>query len=377
MIKVLHFVSTPAIWSGVMSVIMNYYRHIDRTKVQFDFLCFAPCEESYEAEIDSLGGTVWWIPKPNTIAALKDLGKFLKEHGNEYAWFHNHEVYLSFMLQPMAKKYGIKNFIVHSHATKYSDRRAAALRNGILCKAIRFMNCRKFACSTEAGKFLFGEREFKKNTVYILHNAIDTKRFTFNTEQRTRSRTQLNWEDCFIIGHVGRFVPQKNHLFLLHVYAGVLKGCPDVRLLLIGDGPQREEMEQECSRLGIQDFVCIAGQQPQIERFYPAMDLLVLPSIFEGIGVALLEAQASGLHCLASDQVPREAAVTENVQFLPLDLKIWTAECLKSAWKKKREHSAGTAGQLKNTFIEKHYEIQTEAERLQAYYENTDFNVCI
>lgn len=154
MIKVLHFVSTPAIWSGVMSVIMNYYRHIDRSRVQFDFLCFLPCEESYAKEINELGGQVFFISKPSASPrTLKELTAFFKKHQGEYQWFHNHEVYLSFLLKPISEHCGIKDFIVHSHATRYSDRKWAAVRNRILCFPIRFMKCHRFACSEAAGFF--------------------------------------------------------------------------------------------------------------------------------------------------------------------------------------------------------------------------------
>ena len=133
MIKVLHFVSTPSIGSGVMSVIMNYYRHMDRSKIQFDFLCFIPCEDSYEEEINGLGGLVFFISIPGFFAkAFRSLWDFFRSHQGEYQWLHNHEVYLSFLLKPLSHCCRIPGFIIHSHATQYSDRAAAAARNRIL-----------------------------------------------------------------------------------------------------------------------------------------------------------------------------------------------------------------------------------------------------
>lgn len=379
MIKVLHFVSTPAIWSGVMSVIMNYYRHIDRSRVQFDFLCFSRCssEESYEREIEELGGRVFFIGKPSpSVRSIRELQLFFKIHKGEYTWFHNHEVYLSFLLRPLSLSYGIKNFIVHCHATRYSDRKIAAVRNRILCIPIRWMTCRKFACSQEAGIFLFGSRAFRKDRVWILHNAIDSEHFAFSPGQRAKMREQLGLTHCFVIGHVGRFVPQKNHSFLLYMFAELIEKCPHARLLLIGCGPLLKIMQEECRALGLEEYVVFLGQQTDMEACYSAMDLFILPSVFEGIGIALLEAQANGLYSLASQQVPDEADATGNVKFLPLDSELWGAECLKAGGNSQQIRAAG-GNAIRNCLIHNHYEIHSEAGRLQAYYENTDFNVCI
>ena len=236
-IRVLHFVSTLSRGSGVMSVIMNYYRHIDRDNVQFDFLHFIACEDSYMEEIRELGGKIYCIDKPgSSFQSIKQLNSFFRLHAGEYTWLHNHEVYLTFLLRPIAKRYGLEKFIVHCHATKYSDKTLNAVRNRILCLPIRFMKVERFACSEAAGKFLYGEKMLKAGNVFIMHNAIDCEKFRFRPEVRERLRKEMGLEGKFVIGHVGRFERQKNHEFLIEVFAEVKKQRPESVLLLVGDG---------------------------------------------------------------------------------------------------------------------------------------------
>ena len=373
MIKVLHFVSTPAIWSGVMSVIMNYYRHIDRSRVQFDFLCFLPCEESYEKEINELGGQVFFISKPSASPrTLKELMAFFKKHQGEYQWLHNHEVYLSFLLKPISEHYGIKDFIVHSHATRYSDRKWAAVRNRILCFPIRFMKCHRFACSKAAGAFLFGKRLVEKGNVYILYNAIDTEKFRYNPQKRKEIRDSLGIENkAFVIGHVGRFVPQKNQKFLFDVFKEISSQYPQAHLLLIGDGPLKKKMEIDYKDLCSKHKIHFLGRQPDISNFLSAMDVFVLPSIFEGIGIALIEAQANGLWGIASNYVPEEGNITGKITFLPLDISTWILALKQyiASENLDRDMKASEA------FGARHYEIQVEADVLEKFYENTNINV--
>lgn len=377
MIRVLHFVSTPSIGSGVMSVIMNYYRHMDRSKIQFDFLCFIPCEDSYEKEINELGGRVFFVSKPgSSVKSLKELWGFFKSHKGEYQWLHNHEVYLSFLLKPLANQFQIPKFIVHCHATQYSDRRMAAIRNWVLCMPIRFMCCERFACSTDAGDFLFGYKTMKETDVKILHNGIDVEKYCFDQDARVAIRNQYNLSDSYVIGHVGRFNNQKNHVFLIELFGEISRIIPNARLILVGDGPLREMIHKKCYELNIEDKVFFMGQRADVNKIYSAMDLFVLPSIYEGVGIALLEAQANGLTCLASDRVPSEAQIKEKFEFLSLNC---------SAWKKKIQqiYEAHTPNRkqdgmhIKEAFRSTHYDIESESCWLQEYYENSNIDVYI
>lgn len=335
--KVLHFVSSLTRGSGVMNVIMNYYRYIDRCKVQFDFVYFVPCVDSYEEEIQYLGGSVILIPKPGIRGgSLKKLNTFLKEYAHEYTWLHNHEVYLSFLLEPLSKKYGIPGFIVHCHATKYSDRMFGALRNRILCTPIRFMKSRnrlrieRFACSKAAGIFLYGKRRMNKGEIFILHNAIDSEKFQFDPIKRERIKLELKSQDKLVIGHVGRFERQKNHEFLIKVFAEYQKQRKDSVLVLIGDGSLRKKVEMQVRNLGLEESVLFLGQRDDVADLYQGMDLFILPSRYEGVGVVLLEAQLAGLPCIASDCIPEEASAGQTL-FVSLgdSIKTWTDTLVK------------------------------------------------
>lgn len=377
MVKVLHFVSTPAIWNGVMSVIMNYYRHIDKERVQFDFLCFMRCEQSYEAEIKKLGGRVFYIPKPgSSIDSLFKLRNFFETHRDEYQIVHNHEVYLSFYLEPLTRHVGISRFIVHSHATRYSDRPASAVRNAVLCLPIRFMKCEMLACSREAGVFLFGNKKIEKGPFCVLHNAIAIDHFSYDCCERTRLRKRLNIENCFVIGHVGRYMPQKNHDFLMKMFANLHIDMPNARLLLVGDGPCKARIEKQCEKYGIMEKVIFVGNVYDVQKWYSAMDILVLPSIFEGLGNALIEAQANGLTCLASEYVPIEAKIADSCSFLPLKENEWMQAILdfeKSNPKRKEVKKK----KITESFLTAHYDINVESQWLQSYYENTNSYVHI
>lgn len=366
--KVLHFVSTLSRGSGVMSVIMNYYRHIDRTAVQFDFLCFIPCEDSHAKEIERLGGKITYIPRPGlSPSSLKALNGFLAEHGKEYSWLHNHEVYLSFLLEPLARHHGISGFIMHSHTTKYSDRPLSALRNRVLCLPIRFMKSdrtmrvERFACSEAAGEFLYGKQRMEKGEVFILHNAIDCEKYRFNPGVRERVRKELGLEGKFVIGHVGRFVRQKNHEFLVRVFAECRKQRDDCVLLLVGDGPLRAKVERQVKELGLSGSVVFLGQRDDVAELYQGMDVFVLPSLYEGLPVSCLEAQVCGLPCIVSDTITKEIFHPLLVTLLSLksEERHWSETCLAG----KRVINSFP------TLLTPFSDIRGEARRLTLFYE--------
>ena len=336
MIRVLHFVSTPAIWSGVMGVIMNYYRHLDRSEIQFDFLCFLPCEESYEEEIRTLGGRVFFLPKPGAspqgIRALKAMRDFFHTHVREYAWVHNHEVYLSVLLNHFIIRYGngSTRLIVHCHTTRYTDRRAAAIRNWLLCLPLAYMDCTRFACSATAGRFLYHDLLSRKQRFTVIPNAIETQQFIFNPSVRLAYRKLLGIHDEFIIGTVGRMVPQKNHVGLIRIFEKIRRQVPEVKLLLVGNGPLADTLWRHVQSLYLESSVLCPGERTDIPGFLQAMDLFVLPSVFEGFPVSCVEAQASGLPCFLSDAITSEVRFSSQVCFLPLGSEAkWAEECIR------------------------------------------------
>ena len=362
-IRVLHFVSTLSRGSGVMSVIMNYYRHIDRDKVQFDFLHFIACEDSYMDEIRELGGKIYCIDKPgSSFQSIKQLNSFFRLHAGEYTWLHNHEVYLTFLLRPIAKRYGLEKFIVHCHATKYSDKTLNAARNRILCLPIRLMKVERFACSEAAGKFLYGEKMLKAGNVFIMHNAIDCEKFRFRPEVRERLRKEMGLEGKFVIGHVGRFERQKNHEFLIEVFAECKKEIDSCILLLIGEGSLRSKIEKKVVEKGLKNSIIFLTKRNDMEYLYQVMDLFVLPSLYEGLPVSCLEAQVNGLECIVSRTVTDELkkqTIGSIITMLPLEKKVWKQNIVSC--------------KIRQTSISQHinndnYDINLQSCRLHSFY---------
>lgn len=366
MIRVLHFVSTPAIWSGVMSVIMNYYRHINHTLVQFDFMFFSHCENSYDEEIISYGGRIYYVKKPgSSLTAAKELNDFFKKHEGRYQWLHNHEVYLSFYLQKMVIRYNLGSFIIHSHATRYSDKWLNARRNQILCYPIKFMKCNRIACSKAAGSFLFGREMVHQNKVFILYNAIDCKKYQYNQKKREELRDYLGLQEKFVIGHVGRFEKQKNHKFLIESFKILKKQSPDSALILIGSGSLRMLMERKVKDAGLEDDVFFLGQQDNSYDWYQAMDMFWLPSFYEGLPVVAVEAQASGLPCFLAETITEEVELLDTTRRLSLKKgpEFWAAETCKQQDRIRRDEAwckVENAG----------FGIESASEALQCYYMN-------
>lgn len=316
---------------GVESVVMNYYRHIDRSKIQFDFICDEDSTNIPYEEIEKLGGKVILIPPYQKIFKYhKELKKILKE-GN-YKIVHSHINTLSVFPLRAAKKAGVPVRIAHSHSTTNKKEWKKNVLKQILRPFSRVYATDYMCCSELAGRWLFGNKEYDKGNVYLLNNAIDLEKFKYDEKIRKKKRKELNIkEDTLVIGHVGRFVEQKNHRFLIDIFNEVHKQKENSVLLLAGQGPLMEEMKEKVKTLGIEDFVEFLGQRDDINELYQAFDVFCLPSLYEGLGMVLIEAQANGLPCIASTEVPRIAKLTELVSFLSLNQNVneWADEILK------------------------------------------------
>ena len=315
--RVLHFVSGTNINSGVMAVIMNYYRHIARDKIQFDFLYFTdlPANKKYDEEIESLGGRTYLIEQPTRIVHYTcKLNKFFKEHKSEYAILHIHEVYLTFLLAPIAHAHGLK-VITHCHSTKFSNKPLNAIRNRLACIGINNHADLRLACSKAAGIALYGE-----NTDFtVINNAIDLEKFAFNSAKRAQLRSELGLGDKVVIGHVGRFNKEKNHKFLIEIFYETQKILPNSALLLIGEGPLMKSVKEQAISLGLEDKVIFLGRRIDVADLYNVMDIFVLPSLFEGLPVVAVEAQANNLPCVLADTITKEVAINKTF-FINLSL---------------------------------------------------------
>lgn len=255
---------------GVESVVMNYYRHIDRTKIQFDFICDSDSTDIPYEEIEKLGGRVILIPPYQHIFKYnKELLKVFKE--NNYKIVHSNINTLSVFPLRIAKKAKIPVRIAHSHSTSNKKEWKKNLLKNIL-KPFSKVYANKYMCCSElAGRWLFGDKEYDKGTVYLLNNAIDLNKYKYDVKIRKNKRKELSIKDStFVVGHIGRFVEQKNHRFLIDIFDVIHKRHNNSILLLAGQGPLMDEMKQKVKDLGLEDSVRFLGQRSDAAELYQA-----------------------------------------------------------------------------------------------------------
>lgn len=363
MIRILQVVSDLDINSGALMVVMNYYRHIDRNKIQFDFIYFYEIEDdkmTHKEEIHSLGGRYYFIGKPKLSKQYQNKVKnYFDNHKGEYMAIHCHPIWAAEIFAPEAKKAGIKHVIQHSHSTKLGNNKLSIIRNRILMKGIDYFATDYAACSQEAAALL-GKRE-----VNIFRNAIDCQRFSFDQKERERIRKELIVDDdTILVGHVGRFTAEKNHLFLVDVFKEIVSQKKNFRLVLVGDGPLREQVQQYVLSIPVlNNRVFFLGRRSDIPSILSACDLFVLPSKYEGVPFAAIEAQAEGLHTVLSDCITKsiETKLTSYIS-LNVDLNDWAATIIEES-KKNEDRNDQSA------IINLGYDISVEAKKMEKYYE--------
>lgn len=306
-VRVLHILQRMEA-GGTQAFLMNVYRRIDRSKLQFDFLVEYPNRQFYDDEIESLGGRVYRTnvrKDANIIAFTRKLRRVIGE--NDYRIVHVHTYSIGYFCLREAKRCGIAVRIAHSHNNNMSG---ITLPLKMVMKFLYPVHAnRLMACSDEAGRFLFGKRDFM-----VVKNAIDVDKFVFDEKIRKDVRKELGLEDSFVIGNVGRLHQQKNQTFLLEIFAEVSSTRPDARLLLVGDGPLRNELLAKASILGISDRITLLSNRSDMNRLYQAMDVFVLPSLYEGLGIVAIEAQSSGLPTICSNGVAEDARISPLFQ---------------------------------------------------------------
>lgn len=345
---------------GVESVIMNYYRNIDRTKIQFDFFVDKDGTCPQEEEIKALGGRVFWIePYQNITQNMKDMKRLFKE--NKYKIVHSNLNTMSAFSLLTAKQCGIPVRICHNHSTTSPYDIKKNIMKMILRPFSKIFANYYFACSDYAGEWMFGKKNMRSHKVTVLKNAIDVKRFSFDPRVREKIRREIGVDNKFVIGHVGRFVWAKNHEFLIDVFSEVHKKRPESVLLLIGEGELEEKIRNKAKEKNIENAVIFLGAHSDIEKYYQAFDLFAFPSRFEGLGLVTIEAQISGTYVVSSEAVPKEAKITEHMQFIPLnDFDGWV-NALSSV--------APTKQLVDAEMIRKSgYDISEEAKKLENFY---------
>lgn len=347
---------------GLETMLMNYYRKIDHRKIQFDFMVHREDEGHYDKEIISLGGRIFRMPpiRPGNYRLYFNLlDEFFSKH-REYRVVHSHINENSSFVLRAAKKMGVPARIAHSHLSDLGI--DAKLPFRVYARFFLKGNTTNyFACSTKAGKWLFGRKKINSKNVTILNNAVDVNEFEVDSIKRDIIRKELDIEDKFVIGHVGRFNEQKNHEFLIDIFKAVNQENSKTVLLLIGEGDLRRRMEKKVAALGLSSNVRFLGIRTDIPTLMQGMDLFVFPSLFEGLPVVLVEAQAAGLNCIVSNTITEECDVTGRVKFL--DIKDSPLSWSKTILTSKYDH-VDTRKQLINCG----YDTSTMAQWLTNYY---------
>ncbi|WP_130870929.1 glycosyltransferase [Intestinimonas massiliensis (ex Afouda et al. 2020)] len=310
---------------GAENMCMNLYRRMNKDKVQFDFVKHGPGVGAFEPEIRALGGRIYEAPQYrvyNHASYCQWWRQHLKAHP-EHRIIHGHYYTISAVYFKEARRLG-RITVGHSHSTAaMRDRRSGWLKAQFCKRAERHADyC--LACSKPAGEWLFPHRNFT-----VLNNAIDTEQFHFRQELAEAVRNQLSLGKALVIGTVGNISRAKNPMGVVSIFKALCEHVPEARLLWVGDGSMRSDAEQALVRAGLADRAILTGVRADVDRLMQAMDVFILPSLFEGLGMVLIEAQAAGLPCLCSDTIPREVNVTGRCEFLPLDQpELWVKRIL-------------------------------------------------
>ena len=318
-IRIIHNIASLH-FGGSQAFVMNLYNNINRDKIQFDFIVHKEERKDLYYQVERFGGRIFVCPKytgKNHFAYCKWWNEFFINHP-EYHVIHGHVRSTAAIYLKIAKKYGLIA-IAHSHSTSNGSGVCAIVKK-MMQFPIRYTADYFFACSNKAGKWLYGKKILANPNYRVILNGIDVDKFSFNQNIRENIRKRLGInENEIVIGHVGRFTKPKNHKFLIDIYAEYHKINAASKLLMIGNGELYAAIQKQCKELDILDNVIMLGECFDTENYYQAMDVFIFPSLWEGLGIALIEAQANGLPCLVSDNIPQEAILTNNVKIIKLD----------------------------------------------------------
>lgn len=350
---------------GKKNLVMEYYRHIDKSKVQFDFICDSDSKAIPEEEITALGGRVYKIrPYQKIFSNVIDIYKICRK--NKYPIVHAYNSTMNVFSMFAAKIAGVRVRISESLSMAHNDDWKTKIKK-ILRPMSGWFATHYMACGTDCGKWQFGEKCYKDGRIAVFKTAINTEENSYDITMRNKTRAMYGWDDKIVIGHIGRFTPQKNTLFLIDIFDAVLKKDGNAVFCLIGDGELKEKVLERISNYSFGDNMNYLGGREDIRQFYNAMDAFVLPSLYEGLPVVGLEAQSCGLPVFYSDEITQEAKVCDATHFISLNSSPdeWAELILKVTKENKQKrcsHSKDVA--------EAGFDSVMGATRLQGYYLN-------
>lgn len=357
-IRVLHILQRMEA-AGVQTLLMNLYRYIDREQVQFDFLVHYTAPQFYDNEVVKMGGKIYRFSVRedyNFVNYIQSLNKFFYDH-NEYKIVHGHMHSLGAVYLNAAKSANVPVRIAHSHTYNTLNNSKKIIKIFMNHQYSKYATD-LFACSTEAGEYMFGNKPFT-----VINNAIDSEKFVAKPEIRNAIRAELGFENNFVIGHVGRFYPQKNHLFLIDIFAEIKRRCQNAKLVFVGSGEMESRIKEKISELKLENDVIFLGNRSDMHRVFQCFDVFAFPSMFEGLGIVAIEAQAAGTPVVCTDSLPQEINVSPLIYRLPLgDPKNW-ALTLQSAAINKYAHT-----DMRSFIKEANYDIYDVASYLENFY---------
>lgn len=345
---------------GSQSVVMNLYRNIDRAKVQFDFIIDHEEYNDYRSEIEELGGKIYVMPTfkgTNILEVKKAWNDFFTKH-TEYKILHSHSRSYASIYLPIAKKYGITT-IIHSHSTSNGNGLKSIIKN-VMQYPLRYQADYYMACSKDSGKWLFGENIINSNKFFILNNAIDTKKFIFDGNIRKQYRKDFCIKNEKVFIQIGNYIKTKNHVFSIECFENLLKINDNCKLYFVGlGGITQDEIANIIKNKKLQEKIIMLGVRDDVNKLLQMADCYLMPSIYEGISLAAIEAQASGIQCLLSDSVSKYVKITDNCKFLPLDSKQWVKEMNDELYDRKNNY---------DYIVDAGYDINVTANRLLNIY---------
>ncbi|WP_029231644.1 glycosyltransferase family 1 protein [Butyrivibrio sp. VCB2006] len=354
-VKVVH-ITKDLIVSGIGTVLMNYTCNLDKERFKTTIIAGTPIADSYRDLCRENGIEIKEIPAKgsSSLKCYMAMWKILKKGKYDIVHIHGNSATITIELL-LAKAAGIKVRIAHCHNSTCDHVKV----HEILSPIFKRVYTKGYACSDLAGKWMFGNSSYQ-----VLTNGFEINKFLFNQEMRKSIRRELNIEDKFVIGNVARFNNQKNHIFLLDIFKEVAKKNPDAFLFLVGAGPLLEQIQQLIQEHPYKDRILYYGESDYVEILYNAMDMFVLPSKYEGLGIVFVEAQINGLRCVTSDQVPSEVNINNQTKFISFDkdAESWASEVVPYPDDDRQKMSELAYSSAKN------YDIADRVEKLERDY---------
>lgn len=369
-IQVLFFMDGIGNAGGIQEMAIKWMENIDNSKFQIDILSYnTGKKDNYIERVKAFGGNVYiietYMKKGKALKSFKQTKEFFENH--HYDILHAHSSSKAFFVMWYARKAGIRTRILHSHCTKFVvTKTVPRLIANMLKGPTKLLTTAYFACSPEAGSFLFGKKALEQKKIRIVHNGINTSIFKPDNNIRDKVRKELGIEDKFVIGNVGRFRPQKNHVYLMEIFKVIYENDKDTVLICVGDGELEDSIKKKAKDLGIQDRILFLGFRKDVSDIMQAFDVLVMPSLFEGLPVTGIEAQAIGIPVMLATTISTEAAILPSSSYVSLEDNptVWSEKILSY---KGKNHESNPHKWIR----ERGYDIKVETQKLAAFYEQS------